>query len=682
MENKNKDRYKYFLPLNSANISQYFTRGLIAPSKLIEGWIDDIQMKFPNSILLSDVSMTDETNCSLTIVFSSSEIKDIVKISDSFYVYNKPLPISRINRINFKEEEQAKITKYNIEQGNAFVPDLISIVNSLDIANVSELDTLKKIDAAESWDAKLNYFNRVLGGIALMKIAKPDNYSYPKSYFNTLSFLNKEIDNKVKQLKFKNDFSSFLKYKKTPSDVYKPINVEYVTRFAKKENADIKVRRGLIQIKEIDKQKNKNSYLLAILATYGDDYGKMKKNSDFIASLTNNNFGVELKEELCLLFGINQGYSAFRNQYNIQDSKIDVKFKLDSELDYSIIESVYQYVFNDKTDNKSFSYISEWCPKFDNNVDLRKYETYRIFDKDIIYKKKAKNGSTEYFQELYQKFLEDSTLSIILNSLKDGVTDSIKNVIKNIFDKIKSDIEIENKYVFESKSKELQNEKDRLNEENKHLKQHVDELKKANNLLIEKEAESKKAIDENSKELENEIQISKDKNEQLKQQIDNLKSENNLVNLKEEESNKNIDQNTLSAESDLSRDISTEKSQENKKEESENQSEIEKLKSENKSLEDNITEYKNINDQLQKKINELENQINYKTEVRKNDNKEIPLDVDKIDPNALNSKIINKINSITDLKAIADMLNIENIDKYKADKKEILKSEILKKLKS
>ena len=68
-------KINYFLPINSANISQYFRRGIIIPSINIDGWINDIQSKFSKSILRCSKQLTNETDWSLTIVFTDEEIK-------------------------------------------------------------------------------------------------------------------------------------------------------------------------------------------------------------------------------------------------------------------------------------------------------------------------------------------------------------------------------------------------------------------------------------------------------------------------------------------------------------------------------------------------------------------------------------------------------------------------------
>jgi hypothetical protein len=466
----------YFLPINSANISQYFSRGIIIPSIKIDGWINDIQSKFSNSILLCSKQLTNETDCSLTIVFSNDELNSIVAISENFFLFNKPLPISRIKSLNFIDEQQSKTTIYNIEKGDAFVPKLVSIVNEPEIVDISELNSSKNFKHSEDWSEKIELYNRVLGGFSLMQFADFPNKAYPKNYFNSLSIINQEVKKQITDFSFDEDYSPYLNISSKKSSIFNKISSDFVAKYAKeKEGFELPIKRGLIKLDEID--KNKNSYLLAILATYGEDSGKLKKSSDFISSIINNNFNFISKEKVCLLFGINQGYSSFKNQYNIQGVTVNTKFNLNSEVDYIIIESVYQYVFNNKSDNTTFPYINEWCPKFNNTIDLQKYETYRVFDKDIIYKKKVSIGEPEYLQELFQRFSKNSMLTPILSILKEQVQKSIEKSIEEIVNKVKSDTEqkLKNNNQFSiSQQKEFEKKISELKEQNEKLKNEIE----------------------------------------------------------------------------------------------------------------------------------------------------------------------------------------------------------------
>lgn len=272
----------YFLPLNSANISQYFRRGIILPNIYIDGWINDIQSKFSNSILLCSKQLTSETDCSLTVVFFGDELNSLEAVSENFFIFNKPIPISRIKSLNFKDEQQSRTTIYNIEKGDAFVPKLVLIVDEQEIVDVSELSSSKNINYSEEWTEKIELYNRVLGGFSLMQIADFPKKAYPKNYFKSLSIINQEVKKQISDFSFDEDYSPYLNISSKKSYHFSKISSDFVANYAKeKEGLELPIKRGLIKLDEID--KNKKSYLLAILATYGEDSGKLKKNSDFIS---------------------------------------------------------------------------------------------------------------------------------------------------------------------------------------------------------------------------------------------------------------------------------------------------------------------------------------------------------------------------------------------------------------
>lgn len=88
----------------------------------------------------------------------------------------------------------------------------------------------------------------------------------------------------------------------------------------------------------------------AFIYQYGVGSESKRKKID---SLIISNFkSDELQESpspdsLALLYGYNRGYCVFNNAYGLDaDSKLAVKFKMESKLDHYIIESVYQYIFH------------------------------------------------------------------------------------------------------------------------------------------------------------------------------------------------------------------------------------------------------------------------------------------------------------------------------------------------
>jgi hypothetical protein len=120
-----------------------------------------------------------------------------------------------------------------------------------------------------------------------------------------------------------------------------------------------------------------------------------------------------------LIFGLNKGYKAFRNKYKTANFEVDIKFHLDSQFDYYIIESIFQYVFNRKTEIAGFSYIDNWCNKASlGRSNGGNYKTYKILDKKIIYKKKQ-----DFFEDYFQSF------SQARNKVFTEITEKIKNIL-------------------------------------------------------------------------------------------------------------------------------------------------------------------------------------------------------------------------------------------------------------
>lgn len=393
----------YYIPIKSVNLAHYFSMGIVCPANYILNRNDDIQSQFANNLLLSTSKFTQETNCTLEIVFNEKEERP-KKISPNFYVFDMPLAISRIKSIIFNEERQRKNTIFNITSGAAFLPsDLIWVDIKSKNIDTKELFDIKYSKSTKDWTQSINKFNRVLGGIALMSMAKNETEDYPPNYFNTLSNFNKLI---ASQLPFESNnkidylwaFNGSNKFKKLYDIIYSPIDAETLDYIASNENVNLKTRNGLYIFDDIPEKTT--TYLAAILASYGPD--KRKQIDSFISDFKSGKFSESRKEGLALIFGINKGYSAFRNKYKTQNFQVDIKFRLDSQLDYYTIESIYQFVFYGKSDSEKFDFIDSWCPKFKNPPNQQ--NTFRILDKDIISTQK-KTGFSKSFQDIFKKYL-------------------------------------------------------------------------------------------------------------------------------------------------------------------------------------------------------------------------------------------------------------------------------------
>lgn len=313
--------------------------------------------------------------------------------------------------------------------GTAFVPDsIIGAVHSFE--NVS----IKEAKAPEDCYVKdhtkeIELYDRILGALIIMRLAREKYMNFSETYIETLAVFNKLIaDALVKAGKSFNDQYSGL-FTQSKSYTYllpylnKQVDVDDVKQMAKSENQTVSQNKITRKI-ELD-GLNKQTYVLAVLASYG--VGAESKRDKIDGLILSNFEGIKSAQLVALCFGYNRGYNVFSSFYGTSESnRIDVKFLLDSQLDYYTIESVYQYVFNKKI-SENLYYLDSWCNK-KRTPSVTKKTEYSILDTIVIGKKKAKVGSKEWWSSLsqiYQKidvnYLLQTPLSILLNKVAEHV---------------------------------------------------------------------------------------------------------------------------------------------------------------------------------------------------------------------------------------------------------------------
>ena len=87
---------KYYLPISSKCLAHYFGNACVMPSRYFSNKPADIQNNFDEYLLLTTNLGTNETDCCLELVLTKNEINELIDIKNGFYLYQKPLPISRI----------------------------------------------------------------------------------------------------------------------------------------------------------------------------------------------------------------------------------------------------------------------------------------------------------------------------------------------------------------------------------------------------------------------------------------------------------------------------------------------------------------------------------------------------------------------------------------------------------
>jgi|1048.fasta_scaffold00283_9 hypothetical protein len=535
----------FYLPTNSGSIAHYFNRAIILPSKYYTNKPEDIQDSSDQSLILSFNKWSKKSDCALEIILTDLEFKELQKISDYLFLSKFPIPTSRIKRIWFSNRNQMETTIWNINNGAAFVPDrLVSVDENFNFDSCSEIE-LKENQHANSKDEisdKIKYFDIILGGLAFMRIGGKSFMNYSFNYFSTLSFFNSLIEEQTnkaardKGLTFSNKFlglfskneSEWLRWRKY---IFKNIELHDIQTLAEKEGEKIEMKFGAVKIDSINPKSH--LYELAILATYGNN--KNKSTEDLVTDLTNGGIYSEKVEEVAILFGLNTGYSRLRNKYKCTIKESVVKFRLESKLDYYIIESVFQYVFNNNHKNYTFDYIDSWCPENKKFETLKGYEVYRILDTSIIAKKKqtpleifleqysrdfysAINKSITPWMPSFAKIDENEAINYFDKQLRGSlmvVIEGIQSKIeKNIQDELSSK-EQDNIEFFNSEIESLKLNLTKLNEENLRLNTLLSDL---NNQQFTQLSETKNTNNDSIKEI-NADDISVDSNVDIENSV-------------------------------------------------------------------------------------------------------------------------------------------------------------------
>lgn len=481
----------YYLPINSTSLAHYFVSACIKPAKYFDNKPQDIQDRFRNALLLSSKLGTNDIDCCIELVLTEDEEKSLIPCGKEFLLFPIPLPISRVKTIYFREQRQLEQTLSNINMSAAFVPYHIAKVTrfsnvAFDVANIDE--KLADVDCAH----QIEMFDRILGALALMKTAKEPYMNYSENYASTLSFFNALVRNDLEKQgrqineKFFGLFSRSGNFVKFIPYLEKKITKEDLDQIAAENNQ--RIERSYTKAINYDKLSG-ITYAFAILQSYGVGGEAATKKID---GLISNNFE-ELKdskaEGIALYYGYNRGYSVFNNCYGTQEiGRQNVKYLLESQLDYYTIESVYQFAFYGNTTSSKFPYIDAWCPR--KNQRPKKKSDYMVLDTAFIGKKKPSVYSKEYllgFLEEIKTFdFINTPLSSLVDKIRIHIADDTREEIKDAAET--KFAEAEAKWV--AKDKESQAEIDLLkadiDSQNgiiSDLQKRTEELMKENELL-------------------------------------------------------------------------------------------------------------------------------------------------------------------------------------------------------
>ena len=404
------------------------------------------------------------------MVFTKTELNELIDIKEGFFLYQKPLPISRVKSVIFSDKNQKEQTIVNITMSTAFVPEkLIQVISKFDATDTSKLEKPENIQLTD-WSLSIKKYNSLLGSFALLRLSGEDYMNYSENYFSSLAVFNLTIESELLNSgkSFKNLFNDNL-YKQIHPLLQKNINDSDLDEVAKKENQIIKTD----YLKNIDLNAlNNATYIIAVLKYFGvGEESKKKKIDGLILSNFKSDIKNDKSELIALCYGLNRGYSVFSNKYKSGNIEKKLKFELNSQLDYYTIESLFQYSFNNEPKSEAFPYLDSWCPILKRNNTTKKKSDYQVLDVLVIGKKKPKVFSQEYLANLLQRFFQKEN-EIVFRDFVEKLRTSIYNDTK---EEMEDEISFKDEEIVKlrkelEKVNILENEINRLMKENTNLK--------------------------------------------------------------------------------------------------------------------------------------------------------------------------------------------------------------------
>lgn len=442
------DTMKYYLPINSKCLAHYFGSACIMPSKYFENKPVDIQNRVDSHLLITTNLGSKEVDCCLELVLTSKEISELKDIGRQFFLFAKPLPVSRVKKILFVDKKQMDQTLANLVMSTAFIPkELVQLVDNFDPIFPAFQDAEKH--KSINWAVEVDKYNRFLGGFALMRLASEDYMNYSENYFSTLSLFNDVIredilaSSRTVDDKYWDAFLGRASFKKIYPLLNKQIGEDDLNLIAREENQIIE-RDSITKIINLDKIEKTGTYTIAVLSMYGVGNEARKKRIDGLI-LSNFKSGIrpDKSEGIALCYGLNRGYFIFPNKYKFANNEKIVKFELNTLLDYYTIESIYQYVFNN-TRSGHFPYLDNWCPK-NQNIRVTNISDYQVLDVIVKGKKKASVQSPEYLSNLLFHFVQKDKVGLFEPFVKEVVETVYQDTLKELNEELMSKTkEIEN----------------------------------------------------------------------------------------------------------------------------------------------------------------------------------------------------------------------------------------------
>jgi len=375
---------RYILQVHRIKLQDYVQCGLITPDDYLGDEIEkDIQSNNPHFLVFSEgyLEELDKEQVLLEIIFSEDEKNELLHIEDVCYCHY-PLPITRIKKVYAQDKVIIKHILINLETSEkGFLPDNLfdSYTNNKKlIFEQKQFRPLPEDIKIVDFKQQIIKFDKRMGMFGFIKNSKIyyvnetghiGNYS--DNYFAILSnMLDNKLDSKVfdglSVIKENEAFNGLLYSDKQIDEEFIRSTALNITDQDTKE-LFLKILEQNSTRKTLPVLFEKQAYLYYYIALIYYFRQKDSNRKDNFKSDIKNIIPESIAEVALAILGIYLGYKILRAQetVDIQDKvfkKIfgnswNVKFKLNSKLDYVTIETIYNYSFNDIKKSGDFDYL-------------------------------------------------------------------------------------------------------------------------------------------------------------------------------------------------------------------------------------------------------------------------------------------------------------------------------------
>jgi hypothetical protein len=360
---------------------------------------------------------------------TDDEKECLKKINNEVYSLDKPLPITRIKNIyvlNRKVDSkniQKSLKDYNMgyisEKLFESFPKGNKKFIQYSLGAHGEYEVLDHSKSVLEYDKMMGFFASIKNTNFYYTNKNNIYQNYSDHYFNfyvpdAVGATDKKIINTTQWIKenffYRSDIGKKLILQLNSTDYIDEEFLTIIIDMIGNSNSEVKNKLEILRDDPLEKKEilyffkeyqEPIYYYISLLFIYG------KKGSHDKYAFKENilqEVPYDKAENTLALFGLYYGYTSLPASEKIdiedkefkkivKDDKFNIKFKLDSQLDYLLVESIYQYTFNNKKENIEVDYLKE------------------IFDKKIK-KKPVKLPISQEFKRWYKIEIKNKVLDI------------------------------------------------------------------------------------------------------------------------------------------------------------------------------------------------------------------------------------------------------------------------------